>query len=350
MPSNRRRMCWTTPAPARAAFAALAGCVLIPQPAPLGAQEGVRVASVAPRVLVGTDTIWDANSTALRLGGEMMLVDNFMLRSFTRSFVEEARGLLGVPGPAVVVNTHGHDDHTWGNQLFPGTPILGHAETARYMGERVGQMARFLRLGPRVLTALDDSLSAADLDSGRRTRLEMRRDGIATNLERHRDVRVTPPGVSFVGDTTIVVGGTEVVLLDVSPAHSYGDVAVLAPSLHVLLVGDLARSRGLTGLDADSGNLAGWVASLRRLLRVGRSREALHVIPGHGPVGGLEILEEALSYWSAIQEGVAAARERGLGLEEAKELLELPGYRSWTHYELLHEANVEAAWAQGVSR
>jgi len=312
-------------------------------PCPIGAQTGIEATSPAPGVVVATDTVWRANATAFATPAGVVVVDNFMLRTFTRTFRRIAEETLG-DSVVLVVNTHGHDDHTWGSQVFPAVTIVAHDATSRYMRERIPQMAGFLSRAPGVLQRLEDSLSSPGLPAERRLELERRRALVATNLERHGDIRITPPNRSITRDTTLNVGGVAVRILAIGRAHSAGDVAVLVPARRTLVVGDLARARGLTGLDAATGSLAGWIDGLERLVAIAKSEGVAHVVPGHGQAGGPEILSEALEYWSTLATGVARARARGLTLEDTVRLVTMSRYAGWIDYPQLHRQNVEAAW------
>ncbi|MEZ4416341.1 MAG: MBL fold metallo-hydrolase [Gemmatimonadota bacterium] len=327
----------------RALFGAAFLVMALSRVSPGTAQVGVQVQPLGPDIRVGTDSIWEANSTALATSAGVVLIDDFMLRTFTRAFRERAERDLGRP-VVLVINTHAHDDHTWGNQVFDGVPILAHEATLREMEARIPQMASFLARAPGVLTHLADSLKRAELDASARSALEQRRQAIATNLERHADVRITPPNQVLSADATRTIGDTELRMLALGPAHSPGDLAVFVPSLHLLVVGDLAQARGLSGLDPQSGSLGGWILALRRLVALAEREEVEHVVPGHGPTGGPEILREALAYWSALQREVTEARTAGPTREQALERVAMTEYADWTNYGLLHRSNVAAVW------
>ena len=85
----------------------------------------------------------------------------------TRSTPAQAREILddlrelGSPRVGIVVNTHGHYDHVFGNQVFRPAVIWGH-ERCRPMIERTGeeQRARILAEAPK----LADELAEVALD------------------------------------------------------------------------------------------------------------------------------------------------------------------------------------------
>jgi glyoxylase-like metal-dependent hydrolase (beta-lactamase superfamily II) len=98
---------------------------------------------------------------------------------------------------------------------------------------------------------------------------------------------------------------------------------VLVPDVGVLLAGDLV----VVGTQpwAGHGDPANWAVILERLLDL----EWEHVVPGHGPVSGRDVIEPLRDYLLALDEAV---REGG----------ELPErFHSWGQTEMW-ERNVEA--------
>ena len=97
------------------------------------------------------------------------------------------------------------------------------------------------------------------------------------------------------GDTTLDVGGVRVDLLHVGPAHTEGDLVVHLPDEGVVLMGDVLFSRCTP---------IGWEGSTDRWIQALQRVEALapeHVIPGHGPVGGVDDVRSARVYLQDVQ-------------------------------------------------
>jgi glyoxylase-like metal-dependent hydrolase (beta-lactamase superfamily II) len=78
------------------------------------------------------------------------------------------------------------------------------------------------------------------------------------------------------------------------PAHSRDNVVVWLPGQRVLFGTCAVRAAGTTALgnvaDAD---VAEWPASIRRVLE--RYPQAEVVVPGHGEVGGVELLRHTIT-------------------------------------------------------
>ena len=129
--------------------------------------------------------------------------------------------VLDALGPAVdagrrllVVNTHAHWDHAWGNSFFAGpeprcsAPIIGH------------------RLGPELLL-------------GEEGRAELARKK-AEDPETFGQLRLQPATILIQGETVLDGGDLHFVLVP-TPGHEPDHLAVFVPQLSTLFAGDAAE-------------------------------------------------------------------------------------------------------------
>ena len=118
------------------------------------------------------------------------------------------------------------------------------------------------------------------------------------------------------------VGGREVRLIEVGPAHTQGDLIVWVPDARIAIAADILFI-GVTPI-MWAGPLEGWIAALERLLELGAER----LVPGHGPVCGPEEVRRLIDYWRWLDRAAGehldvgespaeAARELVLGEEIA---------------------------------
>lgn len=104
---------------------------------------------------------------------------------------------------------------------------------------------------------------------------------------------VIPPSTfTPLADTQIFdLGGTTAEIATLSdPAHSAGDVFVHLPQQRILFAGDLVWN-GVTPL-ALNGSVTGWLDQMDSLA----SRQPLTVVPGHGAVGGPDLIDSTRRY------------------------------------------------------
>jgi cyclase len=168
----------------------------------------------------------------------------------------------------VVVNTHHHGDHIFGNHLF-GQTIVAHDNGPAEMRETGLALTR---LWP-------------DVDWG--------------------DVRVTLPTVTFTDRLALTVGGRRVELIGVAPAHTTNDVVAWLPDDRVLFAGDVALA-GSTPFTL-MGSISGSIVAVERLRRLGPRT----IVCGHGAVARPEVLDETIEYLRWIQELAHAGTRKG---------------------------------------
>jgi glyoxylase-like metal-dependent hydrolase (beta-lactamase superfamily II) len=102
--------------------------------------------------------------------------------------------------------------------------------------------------------------------------------------------------------------GAQYIVLD--DAESIENTIILIPSQQILFVGDLA-SNGIHMWLAE-GRLDNWLAQLKFLRSLGTFSA---IYPGHGPVGGMVLLEQAEKYITDFQHVVRSSRDVDMAIE-----------------------------------
>jgi cyclase len=155
-----------------------------------------------------------------------------------------------------VVNTHGHSDHTSGNQFFMQAfkpEIIAH-EKAREMTISTGAGRNPTGGGPNWLAA----------------------PGVAVGNERYFKTPATTTIPTSV--MTVYYGSLKIELHAMDPAHTLGDVIVYVPQQKIVFGGDICIFE-VGPLGGGSG--LGTIRALEWILSV----DPDGVVPGHGPVG-----------------------------------------------------------------
>ena len=224
-------------------------------------------------------------------GDDVLLVDTRSGPSHAREVVAELRELTPRP-VSIVVDTHWHWDHAFGNAALRPATIWGHVRTAERL--RAEGEARLASLRPHV-----DELP-----------------GLAEAID---GVVIDPPDRTFAAATTVMVGDRVVDLAFHGRAHTDGDITINVPDARVLFAGDLLEA-GAPPSFGDSYPLE-WAPTIERLLPLATGT----VVPGHGAVFGRAFVEEQL----AAQREIAALARRihagDLDLEAAAALSPFPG-------------------------
>ena len=179
----------------------------------------------------------------------VVVVDALGSPALAKELLAEVRRVTPQPVRHVIL-THYHADHIYGLQALKaaGAGIVAHAAAREYLNSDAA--ARRLEASRSELAPWIDA----------ETRL--------VQADRWLDA----------DETTLVVGGTEIRIRHLGPAHTSEDLAVYVPAAGALFVGDLVfRGRVPFVGQADSRR---WIASLDRLIAFKPSL----VVPGHGPV------------------------------------------------------------------
>jgi glyoxylase-like metal-dependent hydrolase (beta-lactamase superfamily II) len=256
----------------------------------------------------------------------------------TQADLSHARRMIELFGkvwrsrPQRVVNTHEDGDHVWGNQLFEGAEILAH----RTVRDRMPQVADPVR----VQTLMHDAqrlLSQEVLLTQHPGRLALARQlGQDFDFE---GIRLVLPTTVFEQRLVLHLDNTEVHLIYVGPCHQVGDTIVHVPGERVVFAGDVIF-RGCTPM-AWSGSYERWLKVLDLIIWL----DPEVIVPGHGPVCGIEGAMEMRAYLEYVREESRRCFDKGLDALAAATKIDLGPYASWRAPARLY-MNVEQAYRE----
>ncbi|MFQ5699255.1 MAG: MBL fold metallo-hydrolase [Myxococcota bacterium] len=261
-----------------------------------------------------------SNSGLVRCGGGLV-VDTFWDLPHTREMIDHYASVWSAP-PRRVVNTHENGDHCWGNQLFPEAEILASRACAEGFGKTESPLAmQALRAqahsSDAALAALARSLSEWDFEG----------------------IELRPPTLPFDDRLELDLGRIAAHLIHVGPAHTPGDVIVHLPESGVLFAGDVLF-RLCTPIGW-AGSYDAWLAALDRIVAL----DPEVIVPGHGPLCGVEGPLEMKAYLEYVRSESRAAFAAGLPALEAARRMDLGPYADWTEPQRLI-FNVERAYRE----
>ena len=260
------------------------------------------LAEVGPGVhawLQPNGLLGESNAGLVIGDGASLLVDTLWDPRLTRRMLAAMAPLIRDAPIETLVNTHSDGDHWWGNQEVRGAEIVAtKAATAVMEDESPAEMKRFGALAGALRLA-----GSLPLPYPRRGDVAViaayAREALAPF--EFDEMRLVPPTRTFSGELELEVGGRELRLIEVGPAHTPGDLIVWVPDANVAIAADILFI-GVTPI-MWAGPLEGWVAALERLLELGAER----FVPGHGPVCGREGVRQLIDYWRWLDQ---AARQR----------------------------------------
>jgi cyclase len=221
---------------------------------------------LSPRLLLltlGGDTMltsWGTNCLALAGRDATLVVDPLIAPAHAR-LVEAALARRGFPPVRHVALTHHHTDHALGAGWFAarGARVACHARCAEAMAaQHAGMIAA------------------------------RRRDPVLAPL--FADAEPYAPSAPFGTSVTIDLGDVAALVTHLGPGHTPGDAIVVVEPEGYAAVGDLVfHGYHYNYEEADAGALEFRLEQLASLA-------VARFVPGHGPVGGRELLEAQARY------------------------------------------------------
>lgn len=204
------------------------------------------------------DGSWGWSNAGLIVGdGASLLVDTLFDLVCTQRMLDRFADHTRSAPINTVVNTHANGDHCFGNQLVDHAQIVSSTRTRDEMAH--------------VPPALLDGMVKDPGPIG-----DVFRSFFGEFV--FEDVPLRLPDRTFDGRLELEVGGRQVELIEVGPAHTDGDTLVYVPDSKVVYTGDILFIGGTPVVWA--GPLQNWVDACDLML--GMDVDA--VVPGHGPI------------------------------------------------------------------
>ena len=291
-------------------------------------RDGVYAATHAP----GGTAI--GNAGVVDLGGATLIFDTFHSIQAARDLKKAVAALT--PSPIrYVVNSHHHNDHVWGNQVFAGEALLiGTEVTRRAILEGAPKdVAAAVQEGGKGLADLEKAIGS-EPDALRRQELQLSASWTRAQLESLPELTITAPELTF--ESELVLHGTRrsARLVTLGGGSTGSDVFLHLPEDGVLFTGDLVM-HGMHPILWE-GAVENWLGTLRLM-------QELHVetvVPGHGPVGDASFIGTMIRYIESVERAAAEAVAKGESPDWAAPLAEPFG--RW-FYGGLFAANVQRA-------
>jgi glyoxylase-like metal-dependent hydrolase (beta-lactamase superfamily II) len=222
------------------------------------------------------------------------LVDTLMVPSLNQPFGEAVRRATPLP-ITKIIHTHHHIDHIGGDSQFPSAEVFVHKAARERILASPQLKPVFVKFMPRFAKEFDQ-------------------------------VQIQPPTVIFENDLSLYLGGREVRLMVLGPAHTSGDIGVYLPQEKILFSGDIAFF--YVSPLAHEGTLKGWAKACERILQM----DVETIVPGHGPIGTKEDLKSMRDYLLLLQEEGGKVLEAGYGPLEAGKRVNLGPFKEWREW------------------
>ena len=227
--------------------------------------------------------------------GEGLICDTFFDLPHARDLREFCVKKSG-HAPGVVINTHGHWDHFWGNQVFEEATIMGHKDMLKDCSGDKNKVPVFKFLhGSKGVQNLMASVMTVmfkkNLPAGKKAKFIVRVGEKDFDLT---GVVPKTPDVLFERNTVLDLDGTEVHLLHLGAIHSSSDTVVWIPSEKVLFAGDIFADCSLP-MSLEGGKK--WIQVMDYILD---ELQPEVIVPGHGEVYDRARAESQREYFKSL--------------------------------------------------
>ncbi|MCB1051634.1 MAG: MBL fold metallo-hydrolase [Acidobacteria bacterium] len=273
-----------------------------------------------------------ANSVLILQSDGAILVDTAFTEAATRELVETIRGLTDKP-ITVFINTHWHDDHSFGNSVikkaFPQARLITQSETAQALTTTaVANRTQQVTGGPQALAYFKDLLqnnqdfSGNALTDKSRAVLKSTIQLVETYLQEAKTYTAIPADETVEKTRVLGEGSNRLELRFLGPAATEGDLLIWMPEHRLLISGDLLS---LPVPSTYKAHLANWSLILAQLIKM----EPVTVVPGHGPLcPGTRALEQQKALFDSVLQAAMAAKQEGKNVENALQEIQLEPQKS----------------------
>jgi cyclase len=248
---------------------------------------------------------WGYSNAGLVAGEDTsLLVDTLFDLRLTREMLDAMRPITRTRPIDTLVNTHANGDHCYGNELVPDRAEI-YATVAAAEEMREFPATR--------LAALKES------DDGELREFAQYAFG-AFELQ---EVKGRMPDRTFHDSLTLSVGGRNVEVRDLGPAHTASDSIVYVPEARTAFTGDLVFVNGTP--IAWAGPIGNWLTACDRLCEL----DVDLVVPGHGPVTDKQGVRDIHRYLSYVRDQAAERQASGMGSVQAAFDIDLGEFADW---------------------
>ena len=263
------------------------------------------------------------NAGLIALGGQVLLFDTFMTPQAALDLRRAVEALFG-RAPNLVVNSHYHNDHIWGNQVFADSAHIISTTRTRELIASAGKEEFDYYLANSAARLESIRMEYNKADENQRADLAFWIPYYEGLVEALPTLQVVMPDLTFDRRMEIHGGGRKAELFASDNAHTGNDAILYLPQDGIVFMSDLLFV-GCHPYLAD-GDPLGLLSALREIEKL----DAAQFVPGHGSVGTRDDLVLMIEYVEHCLQLAQELRKAGGTSEEKIAALEVPEpYHVW---------------------
>jgi cyclase len=263
------------------------------------------------------------NAGIVDLGDATLIFDTFMSPEAAADLKKAASQLTGHP-IKYVINSHYHNDHIGGNQIFDGADIISTEYTRELIAiNQPEEIADSKISAPLQLEKIKN------IDTSTMTPHEFEEyimwkgylEAIVTSID---SLKTILPNLTF-NDRLLLYGTKrQVQLLSYGEGHTKSDLFLYLPDEQLAFLGDLLFIQNQPWLsDGDPDKWKTYLDSIALL-------NVKTLIPGHGPIGTVSDIEPMILYMQNVNEVATSYYKKGILPQNDATLKSPPPFDTWT--------------------
>lgn len=265
----------------------------------------------------------DCNAGIINLGNLVVIFDTFQTPQAAQDLRRIATHLYGQT-QRIVLNSHWHNDHFLGNQVFAEeSQIISSSRTRQLiLSNSLEEIEWYIDNAARQLTSYQTQLQTAPNE--KREELRLRVCWFQGLVEALPHLSLCLPSITFDHHLTLHGTKSSAELIEFENGHTASDSVLYLPQARVVFMSDLLFTNFHPYLG--DGDPQGLQAALRTLGKI----EADQFVPGHGLLGTKDDLQKLINYIDYCTETAKNLVSEGPGYEEKVAKLTLADhYQSW---------------------
>ena len=246
-----------------------------------------------------------SNAGIIDLGDRTLIFDTFMTPEAARDLRLAAQQLTG-RDPELIINSHYHNDHIWGNQAFsPQSLIISTAQTLKLIQTEGQEELRGARKVSSERLVQFTKQYQAEQDEKKRRDLLLWKGYYQALVDNLPELTVRQPDITF--ENRLAIRGSErsIELISFEDSHAGSDTILLLPDAGIVFMADLLFVKSHPYLaECDVSRL---LDTLKQISALGANM----LVPGHGGLGSVADVKSNVDYISTCVEAAQKLAAEG---------------------------------------